>query len=202
MLPVTDLGSDSPLYFSLLEHPCTHDLKVIASPVATLALWFDAQSGCPLTNARPCVSVETGTCTHPSTRCCSAKCSPLANESPREWIRVRHSVRRFQLHLDRQLANRSAHRRANLGGKLNSLPRALVASWLSACVVVESSHTIHIAPSLDDNYSSLPGVSNAELDGRNAPRVCHYLACLFVESRASQIKGGAHDVSKQRSSKF
>src|ERR1035441_7765958 len=31
MLPINDLGSDSPLYFSLLEHPCTHDLKLITS---------------------------------------------------------------------------------------------------------------------------------------------------------------------------
>lgn len=56
MLPVKDLGSDSPLYFSLLEHPCTHDLKLIASPVVTLALWSRAQSRCPQTNHRPCVS--------------------------------------------------------------------------------------------------------------------------------------------------
>src|ERR1700722_8956891 len=83
MRPINDLGSDSPLYFSLLEHPCTHDLKLIASPVVTLALWFRAQSRCPQTNHRPCVSVETGTCTNPSTECCSAKCSPLASESPR-----------------------------------------------------------------------------------------------------------------------
>jgi len=52
------------------------------------------------------------------------------------------------------------------------------------------------------------GVSNAERDARNALRVRDCLACLFVDSRASQINssqislGGAHDVSKQRSSKF
>ena len=154
MLPVNDLGSDSPLYFSLLEHPCTHDLKLITSPVVTFALWFRAQSRCPQTNHRPCVSVETGTCTNPSTECCSAKCSPLASESPREWIQVRQSVRQFQLHPDRQLTNRAAHRRANLRGNLNSLPRELAASLLSACVVVESPHTVRIA--LDDNYSSCP----------------------------------------------
>jgi hypothetical protein len=180
MLPVNDLGSDSPLYFSLLEHPCKHDLKLIASPVVTLALWFRAQSRCPQTNHRPCVSVETGTCTNPSTECCSAKCSPLASESPRAWTQVRRSVRQFQLRPDRQLANRAVHRRANLRGKLTSLPRELAASLLSHVWLLK----VDI------------------LSGRSALRVCHCLACLFADNWASQIKGGAHDVSKQRSSKF
>ena len=141
MLPLNDLGSDSPLYCSLLEHPCTHELKLIASPVVRFALWFRAQSRCPQTNHRPCASVETRTCTNSSTEYCSAKCSPLASESPREWIRIRHSVRRFQLHLDRQLVNRTAHRRANLRGNAGLDSRELAASLLSpksvACVVVE-----------------------------------------------------------------
>ena len=148
MLLVNDLGSDSPLYFSLLEHPCTHDLKLIASPVVTLALWFRAQSRCPQTNHRSCVSVETGTCTNPSTECCLAKCSPLASESPREWIRIRHSVRRFQLHPDRQLANRTAHRRANLRGNAGLDSRELVASLLSpkpAAGVVVAVHMLSTA---------------------------------------------------------
>src|SRR5208282_2216330 len=140
----------------------------------------------PQTNHRPCVSVETGTCTHPSTECCSAKCSPLASESPRAWIQVRRSVRQFQLRPARQLANRAAHRRAHLRGNLTSLPRELAASLLSHLWLLK----VHI------------------LSGRSALRVCHCLACLFVDSRASQInssqinQGGAHDVSKQRSSKF
>jgi hypothetical protein len=180
MLPVNDLGSDSPLYFSLLEHPCTHDLKPIASPVVTLVLWFRAPSRCPQTNHRPCVSVETGTCTNPSTECCSAKRSPLASESPRAWRQVRRSVRQFQLRPDRQLANRAAHRRANLRGNLTSLPRELAASLLSHVWLLK----IHI------------------LSRRSALRFCHCLACLFADNGASQIKGGAHDVSKQRSSKF
>src|SRR5208282_2246061 len=141
MLPVNDLGSDSPLYFSLLEHPCAHDSACINSPVVTFALWFRAQSRCPQTNHRPCASVETRTCTNPSTEYCSAKCSPLASESPREWIQIRHSVRRFQLHPDRQLANRTAYRRANLRGNAGLDSRELAASLLSpksaACVLVE-----------------------------------------------------------------
>jgi len=165
MLPVNDLGSDSPLYFSLLEHPCTHDLKPIASPVVTLVLWFRAPSRCPQTNHRPCVSVETGTCTNPSTECCSAKRSPLASESPRAWRQVRRSVRQFQLRPDRQLANRAAHRRANLRGDLTSLPRELAASLLSHVWLLK----IHI------------------LSRRSALRFCHCLACLFGDSRASQI---------------
>ena len=31
------------------------------------------------------------------------------------------------------------------------------------------------------------GVSDAELDAKSALRVCHFLACLFADSRASQI---------------
>src|SRR5258708_31256350 len=104
MLPVNDLGSDSPLYFSLLEHPFTHELKLIASPVITLALRFRAQSRRPQTNCRPGVSVETGTCADSSTECCSATCSPLSSASPPAWIQVRRSVRQFQLRDDRQLA--------------------------------------------------------------------------------------------------
>jgi len=140
MRPVNDLGSDSPLYFTLLEHPCTHDLKLIASPLVTSAFWFGAQSRCPQTNHRPCVSVETGTCTNPSTECCSAKCSPLASESPRACTQVSRSVRQFQLHPDRQLTNRAAHRRAHLRGNTELDSRELTASLLSpksaACVVV------------------------------------------------------------------
>ena len=165
MLPVNDLGSDSPLYFSLLEHPCTHDLKVSASPVVTLALWFRGQSRCPQKNNRPCLSVETGNCTNSSPECCSAKCSPLASESPRAWIQVRRSVRQFQLHPDRQLANRAAHRRAHLRSNLTSLSRELAASLLSHVWLLK----VHI------------------LSGRSALRVCHSLACLFADTGASQI---------------
>jgi len=154
MLPINDLGSDSPLYFSLLEHPCTHDLQVIASPVVTFALWFRAQSRCPQTNHRPCASVETRTCTNPSTEYCSAKCSPLASESPREWIHIRQSVRQFQVRPDRQLANRAAHRRANLRGNRTLLPPELAASLLSHVWLLK----VHI------------------LSGRSALRVCHWLA--------------------------
>lgn len=144
MLPINDLGSDSPLYCSLLEHPCTHELKLIASPVVRFALWFRAQSRCPQTNHRPCASVETRTCTNSSTEYCSAKCSPLASESPREWIQIR----RFQLHPDRQLANRTAHRCADLRGNAGLDSRELAASLLSpkpAAGVVVAVHMLSTA---------------------------------------------------------
>lgn len=121
MLPVNDLGSDSPLYFSLVEHPCEDALKRINGTVATSALWFRPQSRCPQKNDRPCVSVGTGTCTNPSTKCCSAKCFPLASESLREWLQARQSVRQFQLHPDRQLANRTAHHCTNLRSTVESI---------------------------------------------------------------------------------
>jgi hypothetical protein len=48
-------------------------------------------------------------------------------------------------------------------------------------------HAVHSGTSLADNHSSLSGVSDAELDAKSALRVCHFLVCLFVDSRASQI---------------
>ena len=114
--------------------------------------------------------------------------------------------------IDEQLAHPVEHRRANLRGNTDLDSRALAASLLSPKLSgmcgCRGPHAVHIGTSLADNHSSLSGVSNAELDGRSALRVCHFLACLFVDSRASQINssqinlGGAHDVSKQRSSKF
>lgn len=178
MLPVNDLDSDSPLYFSLLEHPCAHDFTRINSPVVTFGLWFRAQSRCPQTNHRPCVSVESRTCTNPSTECCSAKCSPLASESPREWIRIRHSVRRFQLHLDRQLAHRTAHRRANLRGNAGLDSRELAASLLSpksaACVVV----AVHML-STSGRHSPITTVPCPAFQMRNSTEGVHFGSVTF-----------------------
>jgi hypothetical protein len=55
------------------------------------------------------------------------------------------------------LANRAAHRRANLRGKLNSLPRELVLLCCPHVWLLRVHITVHIAPSLDDDYSSLSG---------------------------------------------
>lgn len=178
MLPVNDLGSDSPLFFRLLEHPSAHDLTRITGPVVTFALWFRVQSRCPRTNRRPCASVETRTCTNPSTEYCSAKCSPLASESPREWIRIRHSVRRFQLHPDRQLANRTAHRRANLRGNAGLDSRELAASLLSpksaACVLVE----VHML-STSGRHSSITTVLCPAFQMRDSTEGVHFGSVTF-----------------------
>ncbi len=185
MLPVNDLGSDSPLYFSLLEHPCTHDLTLIASPVVTLALWFRGRSRCPQTNHRPGVSVETGTCTNPSTKCCSAKCFPLASESLREWIQVRQSVRQCQLHPDRQLANRTAHHCTNLRSNSGVYFRDLTLSWLSPksaeCVVVEVQMLSTSRPHSIDNYSSLSGFQRRDsTEGVRFGSVTLWRACSWT----------------------
>src|SRR5271168_500956 len=178
MLPVNDLGSDSPLYFSLLEHPCDNALKRIHSPVVTLALWFRAQSRYPQTNHRPCASVETRTCTNSSMEYCSAKCSPLPSESPREWIQIRQSVPRFQLHPDRQLVNRTAHRRANLRGNAGLDSRELAASLLSpksaACVVV----AVHML-STWERHSPITTVLCPAFQMRNSTQRVHFGSVTF-----------------------
>ena len=178
MLPINDLGSDSPLYFSLVEHTCAHDLARINSRVLTFALWFRAQSRCPQTNHRPCASVETRTCTNSSTEYCSAKCSPLASESPREWIRIRHSVRRFQLHPDRQLANRTAYRRANLRGNAGLDSRELAASLLSpkpAAGVVVAVHMLSTA----GRHSPITTVLCPAFQMRNPTQGVHFGSVTF-----------------------
>jgi hypothetical protein len=45
----------------------------------------------------------------------------LASESLREWLQARQSVRQFQLHPDRQLANRTAHHCTNLRSTVESI---------------------------------------------------------------------------------
>lgn len=207
MLPLNDLGSDSPLYFSLLEHACKNALKRINGTVVTSGLLFGAQSRLPQKNDRPRASHETGTCTTPSRECCSAECSPLASESPREWMQIRQSVRQFELHPDRDLANRTAHRHANLRGNTGLDSLELTASLLSPKSAPYAGRwgppAVYIATPLDGSLQFSVRRFKCELDGRSALRFCRYVACLFVESRASQITSkGGHHVSKQRSSKF
>jgi hypothetical protein len=205
MPSVNDLGSDSPLYFSLLEHPCAHDLTRMTSPVVAFALWFRAQSRCPQKNDRPWVSVGTGTYTNPSTECRSAKCFPLASESLREWIQVRHSVRHLQLHPDRQLTNLTTHHCTILRRNRGVYFRDLTPSWLSPksaeCVVVEVQMLSTSRP-----HSTTTTVLCPAFICRTRRKECtsgpSLLACLFADNGASQIKGGTDDVSKQRSSKF
>jgi hypothetical protein len=88
------------------------------------------------------------------------------------------------------LANRAAHCSANLRGNLTSLPRELAAPLLFAYVVVESPHSVHIAPSLADNYSSLSGFSDAERGGRRALLICHWSGVLVPgpQGKSDQLK--------------
>ena len=178
MLPINDLGSDSPLYFSLLGHPCEHALKHINRTVVTSALRFRGQSRCPETNHRPCASVETRTCTDPSTEYCSATCSPLASESPREWTRIRHSVRRFQLHLDERRTPPVEHWRAHLRGYTGLDSRELAASLLSpksaACVVV----AVHML-STSGRHSPINTVLCPAFQMRNSTEGVHFGSVTF-----------------------
>lgn len=151
MLPLNHLGSDSPLYFSLLKRSCEDALKRITRTVIPSALWLRGQLTRPQTIDRPCVSAETGTYTIPPTEYCSAKASQSASKSPREWIQVAQSVRQIQL------ANRTVHLHGNLRGTIELDYRVLTVSLLSPGVVAESPHTVQIAPLLDDNYCSLSG---------------------------------------------
>jgi len=187
MLPINDLGSDSPLYFSLLGHPCEHAWKHINRTVVTSALRFRGQSRCPETNHRPCASVEPRICTGFRTNFCSSARAPSTSESRCGLTHVRALVREFRRNIDEQLAHLVEHWCASPRGNAGLDSRELAASLLSpksaACVVV----AVHIGTSLADNHSSLSGVSNAELDAKSALRVWHFLACLFVDSRASQI---------------
>ena len=228
----SDLRSDYPLNLTLLERPYAGALKqsyragltsarAIPVPLIGSNWWFlsrllvdrafDAQhySG---TNGRHCHSVEPRICTGSRTNFCSSACAPSASESTCGLTQVRALVREFQLHIDEQLAHLVEHWCASPRG--NTEPHSYAIDGSPCCRLTQhlcgrrGPHAVHIGTSLADNHSSLSGVSNAELDGRSALRVCHFLACLFVDSRASQINssqinlGGAHDVSKQRSSKF
>lgn len=195
MLPINDLGSDSPLYFSLLGHPCEHALKHINRTVVTSALRFRGQSRCPETTHRPCASVETGTCTNPSMECCSAKCSSLANESARKWIHMRQSVLQFQIPPNRELANRTAYRRANLRGNTEHNSRALAASLLSpkssACVVV----AVHML-STSGRHSPITTVLCPAFQMRNSTDGVHFgsvtlwRACSWTagQVRSTQVR--------------
>jgi len=227
----SDLRSDYPLLLTLLERPYAGALnqsyraeltsaRGIAVPHVGSTWWFlsrllvdrafDAQhfSG---TNGRHCHSVEPRICTGSRTNFCSSVWAPSASESTWGLTQVRASVREFQLHIDEQRTPPVEHRRAHLRGNAELVSRELTARSLSpksAACDCRGPHAVPIGTSLADNHSSLSGVSNAELDARIALRVCHFLTRLFVDSRASQINssqinlGGAHDVSKQRSSKF
>jgi hypothetical protein len=204
----SDLRSDYPLNLTLFERPYDRALKQsyraglasarrIPVPLTSSKRWFlarllvdravDAQyySG---TNGGHCHSVEPRVYTGSCTNFCSSACAPSASVSTYGLTYVRALVRAFRHNIDDQLAHLVEHWRA--GPRGNSGP-----------------HSYALTSSLLSPNSALYAVV-AELDARSALRVCHFLVCLFVDSGAGQINssqinvGGAHDVSKQRSSKF
>jgi len=210
----SDLRSDYPLNLTLLERPYARALKQsyragltsargIAVPLIGSKWWFlsrllvdrafDAQhySG---TNGRHCHSVEPRIYTGSRTNFCSSACAPSTSESTCGLTHVRALVREFRLHIDEQRTPPVEHRRAHLRGHTEldcrELPASLLSPKSAACVVVAVHMLSTSGQSLADNHSSLSGVSDAELDGRSALRVCHCLACLFVDSRASQVNSG------------
>jgi hypothetical protein len=211
MPPFSHLRSDYPLHLTLLERAYARALKQsyragltsarwVPVPLIGSELWFLARllvdrafdvQHYSFTNGRHCHSVEPRICTGFRTSFCSSACAPSASESTCGLTQVRASVREVQLHIDEQRTAPVEHRRAHLCGyaELDSCELAafLLSPTAAACVVV----AVHMLSTSERhspiNHSSLSGVSNAELDGRSALRVCHFLACLFVDSRASQI---------------
>ena len=211
MPPFSHLRSDYPLTLTLLERPyaCALNQSYRAGlpsarviPVSLIGSngWFrswplvdrafDAQrySG---TNARRFHSVEPRIYTGSRTNFCSSGCAPSATESTCGLTQVRALVREFRLNIDEQLAHLVEHWCASPPVKGGPYSYALTLSLLSpnsaACVLVDVHMLSTSRTSLADNHSSLSGFSDAELDGRSALRACHCLACLFVDSRASQI---------------
>jgi hypothetical protein len=110
------------------------------------------------------------------------------------------------LNIDEKLAHLVESWCASLRGNDGPYSYALTLSLFSPNSALYAVAAVHLLSTSGGHLpitTVLSGFSNAGLDARSALRVCHFLACLFVDSRASQINlGGAHDVSKQRSSKF
>jgi hypothetical protein len=216
MPPFSHLRSDYPLNLTLLARPYAGALKQsyragltsargIPVPLIGSKWWFlsrllvdrafDAQhySG---TIVRHFHSVEPGICTGCRTNFCSSACAPSASESTCGLTHVRALVRAFRLNIDEQLAHLVEHWCASLRGNSGTYSYALTLSLLSPNSALYAVDAVHLLSTSGrhspTNTSSMSGFSNAGLDARSALRVCHCLACLFVDSRASQINlGGA-----------
>jgi hypothetical protein len=223
---LSDFPSDYPLHLTLLERPYAGSLRqsyrtglppARATPVSFIGTswWvlsqplvdgaFDARhySG---TIGRHFHSVEPRICTGPRTEFCSSARVPSTSESTCGLTHARALVRDFRLNIDKQLAHLVEQCVQVRAATVDPIPTRCRSPWCRQTqhsMRSSRSTCCHIGTSLADKHRSLSGVSNAGPDGRSALRVCHCLARLFVDSRASQVNlGGAHDVSKQRSSKF
>src|SRR5713101_1733586 len=170
-----NLRSDYPLNLTLFKDPyaCTLTWFYIAG--------FTSARTIPLLlirhNHPVPVSFYTGSCAN----FCSSACAPSTGGLTCRLTPAWAAAREFRPRIDKQVTPPVEHRCANLRDSTELDSREL-ASLLSpksaACVVVE----------VADNHSFLSGFSDAELDGGSALRIWHYLACLFVDSRASQIR--------------
>jgi len=207
----SDLNSDYPLNLTLLERLYARALEqsyragltsargipvlLIGSKWGFLARVlvdraFDARhySG---TNGRHCHSVEPRICTGSRTNFCSSACAPSTSESTCGLTHVPALVRVFQLTIDEQLANLVEHWCASPCGNSGPYSYALALSLLSPNSALYAVAAVHLL-STSGRHSPIttvlcPAFQNAGLDARSALRVCHFLACLFVDNGASQI---------------
>src|SRR5260370_26285711 len=161
MPPFSDLRSDSPLNFSLLERPYAGPLKQsckagltsargIPIPVLACIWWFSSRllvdgafdtQRCSCTNNLHYHSVENRIYPGSCTELCWYECAPSASESTCGLTQVRASVRASRLHVDEQLAHPVEHRRTNPRSNTELNSRELVAALLppksAVCVAVE-----------------------------------------------------------------
>lgn len=204
------LCSDYPLNLTLLERPYAGALKQsyragltsargIPVPLIGSKWWFlarllldrafDAQHY-PGTNGRHCHSVGTRICTRPRTNFCSSARAPSTSESTCRLTRVRALVRAFRLNIDEQLAHLIEHLCASPRGNSGPYSYALAVSLLwpdSALYAVAAVHLLSTSGRHLPITTVLCPAFQCGLDARSALRVYHFLACLFVDSRASQI---------------
>ena len=211
MPPFSHLRSDYPLTLTSFEGPNACALKqscraglpsARAIPVSLIGSnwWFlsgplvdraiDAQhySG---TIGRHFHSVEPRICTGSRTNFCSSVCAPSASESTCGLTHVRALVREFRLNIDEQLAHLVEHWCASPPVKGGPHSYVLTLSLLSPNSALYAVAAVHMLSTSGrhfvDNHSSSSGVSDAELDGRSAIRVCHFLACL-VGGQQGQVR--------------
>jgi hypothetical protein len=203
----SDLRSDYPLNLTLLERPYACALKqsyraglpsARAIPVSLIGSnwWFlsrplvdrafDAQhySG---TIGRHCHSVEPRICTGSRTNFCSSACAPSTSESTCGLTQVGALVRTFWLNIDKQLTHLVEHWCASARGNSGPYSYALTLSLLSADSALYAVVAVHML-STSGRHSPLTTVLCPALQMRDstegALRVCHFLACLFVDSGA------------------
>lgn len=222
----SDLRSDYPLNLTLFERPYDRALKRpyraglasarrIPVPLTSSKRWFLAQflvdrafdaQHYSCADGRYCHSVEPRICRRSCKNFCSSACTPSASVSTYGLTHVRALVRAFRLDIDEQFAHLVEHGCASARGNRGPHSYALMFSLLaphSALYAVVAVHMLPTAGRLSSITTGLRLVFQGGTRRKQCTSACQCLGCLFVGSRASQINlGGAHDVSKQRSSKF